>query len=84
MLVEALTGRLSAHHAYLARMQLDAIDRHTARITSSAPFGVAALAVARSPTAAIWERNTGASPAAAARPKPSLLSSGPCWSSSGK
>ena len=34
--------------------------------------------------AAIWERNTGASPAAAARPKPSLPSSWPCWSSSGK
>jgi hypothetical protein len=41
-------------------------------------LGVEALAVARSPTAAIWERNTGA----AARPKPSLPSSGPCWSSS--
>jgi transposase len=32
ILVEALTGRFSDHHAYLARMHLDAIDRHTARI----------------------------------------------------
>jgi transposase len=32
MLVEALTGRFSDHHAYLARMHLEAIDRHNARI----------------------------------------------------
>jgi transposase len=32
ILVEALTGRFSDHHAYLARMHLEAIDRHSARI----------------------------------------------------
>jgi transposase len=32
LLLEALTGRFSDHHAYLARMHLEAIDRHTARI----------------------------------------------------
>jgi transposase len=32
ILVEALTGRFSDHHAYLARMHLEAIDRHNARI----------------------------------------------------
>jgi transposase len=32
ILVEALAGRFSDHHAYLARMHLDPIDRHTARI----------------------------------------------------
>ena len=32
-LAEALTGRFTAHHAYLARMYLDAIDQHTRHIT---------------------------------------------------
>ena len=32
VLVEALTGRFSDHHAYLARMHLEAIERHDARI----------------------------------------------------
>jgi transposase len=32
-LVEALTGRFREHHAFLARMHLDLIDRHTAAIT---------------------------------------------------
>jgi transposase len=32
ILVEALAGRFSDHHAYLARMHLEAIDRHSARI----------------------------------------------------
>ncbi|MGH3501640.1 MAG: IS110 family transposase [Nocardioidaceae bacterium] len=31
-LVEALTGRFREHHAFLARMHLDLIDRHTAAI----------------------------------------------------
>jgi transposase len=31
-LVEALTGRLSEHHAFLTRMHLDLIDRHTAAV----------------------------------------------------
>jgi transposase len=34
ILVEALTGRFSDHHAYLARMHLEAIDRHSARIAN--------------------------------------------------
>jgi transposase len=32
-LTEALTGRFSDHHAFLARMYLDAIDHHTKAIT---------------------------------------------------
>ena len=32
ILEEALTGRFSEHHAYLARMHLEAIQRHDARI----------------------------------------------------
>ena len=32
VLVEALTGRFTDHHAYLARMHLEAIERHDARI----------------------------------------------------
>jgi transposase len=32
-LTEALTGRFSAHHAFLARVHLDLIDQHTAAIT---------------------------------------------------
>jgi hypothetical protein len=32
MLMEALTGRFNQHHAYLARMHLEAIERHDARI----------------------------------------------------
>src|ERR1035437_6710235 len=31
-LTEALTGRFSAHHAFLARMHLDLIDKHTEAI----------------------------------------------------
>ena len=31
-LTEALTGRFSEHHAFLARVHLDLIDRHTAAI----------------------------------------------------
>ena len=30
-LTEALTGRFSEHHAFLARIHLDLIDQHTAR-----------------------------------------------------
>jgi transposase len=31
-LTEALTGRFSEHHAFLARVHLDLIDRHTQAI----------------------------------------------------
>jgi transposase len=31
-LTEALTGRFSAHHGFLARMHLDLIDKHTEAI----------------------------------------------------
>ena len=31
-LTEALTGRFTEHHAFLARMHLDLIDQHTAAI----------------------------------------------------
>ena len=33
-LTEALTGRFSEHHAFLARVHLDLIDQHTKRSTS--------------------------------------------------
>ena len=33
-LTEALTGRFNAHHAFLARMHLDLIDRHTEAIAA--------------------------------------------------
>jgi hypothetical protein len=32
--VETLTGRFSDHHAYLARMHLEAIERHDATTRS--------------------------------------------------
>ena len=34
-LTEALTGRFTEHHAFLARVHLDLIDRHTAAIEPS-------------------------------------------------
>ena len=38
-LTEALTGRFTDHHAFLARVHLDLIDHHTAWQSRSSPNG---------------------------------------------